>query len=367
MYRSWLVRDLKRWTTQGLLDGSVSDRLLEEYDSRESAFSLGRTLIIIAALLVATAILLLVASNWEAIPRSLRLLGIVLVIWVAYGLGAILQTRGFERTAAAFLVVGTLAFGGAISLVGQMYHLSGDAAQAMLVWFAGAVTAAALFRSAALTTVAGFLAFVVAGADGWPASSLAGGLLLWLMPLMAVAVILLVRYTGARRTRHLAYLLLVTWLAIVYGEYEWPSTALAIAAGGALAYLAAALPQSPLHPLARSAGAAPAFYAYLVLLLGLLALHAEYDDAGGRLLIGIVTLAVSLVGIAFSGRDNGAVRYLAYLAFALEVLYLASATVGSILGTSGFFLMAGVVVALIAWAVVVLERRFAGGKRRTGA
>jgi hypothetical protein len=35
------------------------------------------------------------------------------------------------------------------------------------------------------------------------------------------------------------------------------------------------------------------------------------------------------------GRDNGAVRYLAYTVFAVEMLYLASVTVGSILGTSG--------------------------------
>jgi uncharacterized membrane protein len=40
------------------------------------------------------------------------------------------------------------------------------------------------------------------------------------------------------------------------------------------------------------------------------------------------------------------------------MLYLASVTVGSILGTSSLFLFSGLVVALVAWIVIRLERRF---------
>lgn len=367
MYRGRLERDLRHWTAAGLLDASTAAGLLAEYDSRESTFSVGRTLMIIAALLVSAAVLLLVASNWEAIPRLVRLVGILAVIWGAYLTGGLLLARGAARLAAAFLVVGTLAFGGAIALVGQMYHLSGDATEAMLTWFAGACVAALLFRSGAVTTIAGFLAFAVAGTE-WTQSGFGDqGMLLWLMPVMAVAVVLLARHTGAARARHLAYLLLVCWLGLVYSEYERPETALAIALLGAAGYLLAALPQSPLHALARSAGAAPAFYSYLVLLLGLLVLHAEYDEAGGRLLIGVVTLAAAVGGIALSGRENGAVRYLAYGAFAAETLYLAAETIGSIIGTSGFFLVSGLVVALVAWAVIALERRFAARDAGKGA
>ncbi|OJU83160.1 MAG: hypothetical protein BGO06_27220 [Shinella sp. 65-6] len=357
MYRGRLERDLKLWTAQGLIDTGTAGRLLDEYDSRESAFSLGRVLMIIAALLVSAAVLLLVAANWEIIPRLVRLLGIAALIWGSYLAGGVLILRGAERLAAAFLVLGTLAFGGAIALVGQMYHLSGDAFQAALVWFAGAVTAAALFRSGAVTAVAGFLAFVVAGADWTQSYSVDDTALLWLMPLMAVIVILLVRYTGADRVRHLAYLLLVVWLGYLYGESEAAVVAMAITAFGAIAYLAATLPQSPLHALARSAGAAPAFYSYLVLLLGLFVLHSEFGGVADRLFVGIVTLGAAIAGIALSGKENGAVRYLGYAAFAAETLYLASETIGSIIGTSGFFLAAGLVAALIAWAVVKLEQR----------
>lgn len=358
MYRRRLERDLNAWAAQGLIDPATAARLLDDFDRRESAFSLGRVLLVIAALLLGGAVLMLIAANWEAIPRLWRLIGIVGLIWTAYGAAAWLRRRGAWRLSEAALVAGVLFFGGAIALVGQMYHLSGDATQAMLVWFGGAAVTALLFRSQAAATVSGFLAFAVAGVEWSDSFGVDDRLLLWWMPVMAIAVIGLVRYTGAAQARHLAYLLMMGWVLIVYGEHEAPATALAIAGVGATCYLLASLPVSPLRPLAASAGAAPAFYAFLLLAIGLALLHFETDSAGERLLLGIVTLSAALGGIALSGRDNGAVRYLAYAAFATETLYLASETLGSILGTSGFFLISGLMVAAVAWLVIRLERRF---------
>ncbi|HVK90677.1 MAG TPA: DUF2157 domain-containing protein [Mycoplana sp.] len=358
MYRGRLERDLNAWAAQGLIDPATAARLLDEFDRRESAFSLGWVLMVIAALLLGGAVLLLIAANWEAIPRPVRLLGIVALIWAAYAAAALLGLRGARRLSEAALVAGVLFFGGAIALVGQMYHLSGDATQAALVWFGGAAVTALLFRSPAATTLSGFLAFGVAGIEWSDNLGIDDRLLLWWMPVMAVVVIGLVRYTGAARARHLAYLLMMGWVFLLYGEHEAPATALAIAGVGAACYLLASLPGSPLRPLAASAGAAPAFYAFLLLAIGLGILHFETESVGGRLLLGIATLAAALGGIALSGRDNGAVRYLAYAVFAAETLYLASETLGSILGTSGFFLISGLVVAAVAWLVIRLERRF---------
>ena len=49
------------------------------------------------------------------------------------------------------------------------------------------------------------------------------------------------------------------------------------------------------------------------------------------------------------------------------MLYLASVTVGSILGTSGLFLFSGLGVALVAWIVIRLERRFSAGAQERRA
>ncbi|EJK87249.1 DUF2157 domain-containing protein [Agrobacterium sp. SHOUNA12C] len=372
MYRGRLERDLKIWVDKGLVDAPAASAILGEYDSRPASFSAGRVLTVMAALLVGAAILLFVASNWEAIPRIVRLLGLVALIWAFYLGAAYLFARGRATIASALLILGTMTFGGAMSLVGQMYNISGDVLTMMIVWFAAAGIAAALFRSSAQVALAGFLAWGFCGfylsdhSDEWY------GVMPWVPPIMAAIIIVLVRYVDVPRARHLAYLMLVGWLTWLFAQYEGLHAAILLAAAGLIAFLAVSLPVSPLARIARTAGAAPAFYAFLVGAIGLLAIHGEIS--GGffendiwvqnklpLVVLAFITLASAIIAIILGGRDNGALRYLAYFVFACEILYLANETVGSIIGTSGFFLISGMLVAIAAWLVIRLERRFSHG------
>ncbi|MCV9997124.1 DUF2157 domain-containing protein [Pararhizobium sp. YC-54] len=358
MYRGRIEKDFNIWVSKGMLDAKAASMMLAEYDARETVFSAGRVLLVLAAVLLSAAILLLVAANWEAIPRVLRVTGIVGLIWAFYLAAAFCLGRSFRGLGAALLVLATMTFGGAIALVGQMYHLSGDAADALLVWFAASCVAAVAFRSAALSVLCGFLAWAVFGQlvvenD----ASFEGNGYVYLIPLLIVIVIALVRYTNAGIARHLAYLLALAWLGWFYIELPEVWFAFLLFGAGLVAFLAVSLPISPIYRFAREAGAAPAFYSFALAVMGLAALHTEADGLGQEVGIGATTLAVALGGIAIAGRLNGAVRFLGYAVFAAETLYLASETLGSILGTSGFFLISGVVVALIAWLVIRLEKR----------
>lgn len=358
MYRGRLERDLSLWVGKGLLAKETAGALLAEYDSRPASFSLGRVLMALAAVLLAAAVLLIVASNWEAIPRLVRVGAILALIWAVHIAAALMLARGAAAAAGGLLVIGAMSFGGAISLVGQMYHLSGDQQTVMYLWFAIATISAILFRSGAVVVVAGFLSwasfavYLENNDNHWI------GLDPWMAPVMAVIVIALVRYTGAARARHLAYLLLIGWLAWLYTLYEQMAVALAFAVGGMAAFVLTALPHPRIAPLVRSAGAAPAFYSFLVAAIGFLLLHIEIEQGWRLVVLGLATLAAAVLAIALHGRNNGAVRYLAYTTFAAEMLYLASVTVGSILGTSSLFLFSGLVVAFVAWIVIRLERRF---------
>ncbi|MBX5166637.1 MULTISPECIES: DUF2157 domain-containing protein [unclassified Rhizobium] len=358
MYRGRLERDLSLWVGKGLLGQETAGALLAEYDSRPASFSLGRVLMALAAVLLAAAILLVVASNWEAIPRLVRVGVILALIWVVHIAAARMLARGATAAASGLLIIGAMSFGGAISLIGQMYHLSGDEQTVMYLWFAIATISAILFRSGAVAVVAGFLSWASFAVYLENHDTHWIGLDPWMAPVMAVIIIGLVRYTGAERARHLAYLLLIGWLAWLYTLYEEIAVALAFAIGGMAAFVLTALPLPRITSLLRSAGAAPAFYSFLVAAIGLLLLHFEIEDGWRLVVLGLATLAASVLAIALHGRDNGAVRYLAYTTFAAEMLYLASVTVGSILGTSSLFLFSGLVVALVAWIVIRLERRF---------
>ncbi|TCR92617.1 DUF2157 domain-containing protein [Rhizobium sp. BK376] len=358
MYRGRLQRDLSLWVEKGFIEPPQASAIMAEYDSRPTSFSLGRVLSILAALLVAAAILLLVASNWELIPRPLRVGALLALIWAFYLGGAFYTVRGQTSLAAGLLLLGTMSFGGAMSLVGQMYHISGDELPMMLTWFLIACLAAALFRSGSLVALAGFLSWAYFSLYLEQNDVHWIGLSPWAPPLMAAVVIALVRYVGANRARHLAYLLLIAWLTWLYSLNQQLSTAVLFAAGGMIAFLAVSIPGSPLQRLTRDAGAAPAFYTFLVAVIGFFMLHVEIETGPRFVVLGVVTLAASVAAIGLCGRDNGAVRYLAYAVFASEILYLASQTIGSIIGTSGFFLICGLLVAVVAWLVIRLERRF---------
>ncbi|MBD9445691.1 MULTISPECIES: DUF2157 domain-containing protein [unclassified Rhizobium] len=359
MYRGRLERDLSLWVEKGLLPEATAGALLEEYDARPASFSLGNVLMILAAILLGAAILLVVASNWEAIPRLVRVAVILAIIWVVHLGAAVMLRRGATGAAGGLLVIGTLAFGGAISLIGQMYHLSGDQLTVMYLWFGMAVVSAVLFRSGVVAAVAGFLSWgsFAAYLDTYDTRWV--GLDPWIVPLMAAVVIGLVHLTGADRARHLAYLLLVAWLTWLYAVNENFWLALAYAIGGMLTFVLVSLPVARRSALLRTAGSAPAFYTFLVAIIGLLLLHIELEHGWQFVTLALVTLGAAVVAIALQGRNNGAVRYLAYAAFAAEMLYLASVTVGSILGTSSLFLFSGLFVAAVAWLVIRLERRFA--------
>ncbi|ANL46577.1 hypothetical protein AMC87_CH01887 [Rhizobium phaseoli] len=358
MYRGRLERDLSLWVGKGLLGEETAGVLLAEYDSRPASFSLGRVLMALAAVLLAAAVLLVVASNWEAIPRLVRVGAILALIWAVHVAAALMLARGAAAAAGGLLVIGAMSFGGAISLVGQMYHLSGDEQTVMYLWFAIAAVSAVLFRSGAVVVVAGFLSWASFAVYLENHDTHWIGLDPWMAPIMAVIVIALVRYTGAARARHLAYLLLIGWLAWLYTLYEEMAMALAFAVGGMAGVVLTALPHPRIAPLVRSAGPAPAFYSSLVAAIGFLLLHIEIEQGWRLVVLGLATLAAAVLAITLHGRNNGAVRYLAYTTFAAEMLYLASVTVGSILGTSSLFLFSGLVVAFVAWIVIRLERRF---------
>lgn len=359
MYRGRLKRDLAIWVEKQLIGQDAADAMLRDYDSRRSTFSIGGVLMILAAVLISASILLLIAANWQDIPRLVKVGGIIALIWIFHLLAAISFGRGADRLGGALLVLGAACFGGAISLIGQLYHLSGDAFDAMLLWFAMTVLSAAAFRSGALTVMAGFLSFAAFGAflvefdGGWH------GIYGWWPVLAGFVIGILSAWTGAERARHFIYLLLLGWCGWLYSLWPEVGTAIAYAAVGLVLFLAAALPMSPVFEMLRRQGGGPAFYSFVLALLGLGLLHLHWTEGGELALLGLVTLAAALVALALDGRDNGAVRYLAYGVFACEVLYLSFVTIDSMLGTSAFFLLAGLVVAVLALVMVRLEKLFA--------
>lgn len=147
-------------------DGTLSNvqrAVVSERVGRAVRAGLGFDLVAIVAtlgaVLVAAGVLYLLGYHWGDFSKGGKL-ALVFGIWAAVHAGgyALLERRPFVGR--ALTLVGVLAFGGATSLVAQMYHLSARYPWSVLAWWVLAIPIALVTRSrAVLVAVVGVALF----------------------------------------------------------------------------------------------------------------------------------------------------------------------------------------------------------------
>jgi uncharacterized membrane protein len=153
-YRQRLEADLARWQADGLIAASTGDAIRGSLRPVSDGVTIATVVAIAGGLLIAAAFLAFIAANWTAIPRPTRF-GILLAgIAIAYVLGAWFDRANRTHLTDLAAAVGSIVFGAAIALTGQMYHLGDDFAGGMLLLAIGALIAAMLTRSRGALAVA---------------------------------------------------------------------------------------------------------------------------------------------------------------------------------------------------------------------
>lgn len=143
--------DVQKLREAGLITSDQAQRIVEHFKLREEG---NRFLIIISmvgSVLVAAGIVLLIAANWEEIPRGIKIaVGLALMLG-AHGGGWYLREvrKSYAKTGEALHLLGSLLFLGNIALVGQIYHLVSRPPNAILLWWAGIAALPWLLRSTA--------------------------------------------------------------------------------------------------------------------------------------------------------------------------------------------------------------------------
>lgn len=360
-------RDIDRWVASGLIDRATGDVLFRDVREHERrGFSFGSILAIMAALLFGASILIFVASNWDAVPRIARVLALFAIILAGYVGGAALKLADHAAIGEAVWLVAAAAFGGSIAMIGQMYHLSGDETEAILVWCIGTTVAAAVLRSGVLTMGAVALAstwLFLRGVDFWrqtdfPHLFLALAAVLWAISYWS-------RSSGAR---HLILLSLMFYAVLAAVEYEVTPVALALTVVSAVLFLAPALAPEPVDRVVQLDGLLPA-HALFGFLTGIVMLQLDiWDDPGpGFILAASVGLAATIGAVLLAGRDSRGLRWIAYVGFAVELCLIYAVTVGSMAFTSGFFLAAGAVLGALSFAIIRIEKRMQAQPAGIGA
>lgn len=364
-YLDKIGKDIARWRASGLIDAATATAL--EADARAhhgAGISFGSILMILAATLFGAALLLAIAANWEAIPRLVRVGGIFAVLIVGYAGGAFAKGRGHNAIAEGLWLVAAVAFGGGIALIGQMYHLSGDEAGALFVWALGTAFAAAGLRSGPLTAgavllAASWMAFVFG--DGGPGRDIPVGYLVFAAALWAISL-----WTASVAARHLILLSLMLFVVLLYVEDELLFVPMLLAVlSVAIVVIASQWPA--LADRVSGLGSGLAAQGLLGFIAGMSIVQAELYEGPYFLPVAVIVFAGIVGALLLAGRDNRALRWLAYAGFIFELGFVYLTLLDTMLGTAGFFFMAGVLLALLAWLISRVEKRLAAPEAGEGA
>lgn len=365
-YSSRVRADAARWVTSGLIDGKVADAIVADVEGRERRLlSFGSILAIMAALLLGAAILIAVAANWETFPRLGRVGALFAIIFAGYVGGAVLKTRDHPAVAEAVWLIAAAAFGGSIALIGQMYHMSGDETQAILVWCAGTAVAAVALRSAPLTMAAVALAagwLFFAGASFWRESPFPHAFLGVAAVLWAVSY-----WTESAAARHFLLLSLVFYGVMLAAETDVLAVALPMAALSAAVFGLAIWKPEETEKAVHIDGHLPV-HGLIGFLAGITMTQVEISDSGVAFAVAsAIGLAGIVTAVLLGGRQSRGLRWIGYAGFALQLCLIYGVMIVGMLGTASFFLAAGLLLGAAALAIIRIEKRLGDAGKREGA
>ena len=160
-----LDRHLRRWREQGLVDGDLEGRLRrssEELDRSGAGSVLRTALALLGGTLVLAGLTLVVAENWMALHRGVKLAGWAILLAALLAASHAAARRFPDRVAlseAFALVAGGWVLAG-IALVAQIYHLNARPPNGIWLWVALVLPAAWLLdrRATAAVVFAGLVA-----------------------------------------------------------------------------------------------------------------------------------------------------------------------------------------------------------------
>ncbi len=344
-YRARLERDLARWREQGWIDDTGLNGIRADLAERGRGIGLSTTLAILGAVLIGFAAMSFVAANWQEMPRIARLGLLLIALWGSYGLAGALFSRGLENFAHAAVLAGVGVFGASIMLIAQMYHIDGNPPDAVLTWAVGALLAGVLLRSNPALALAMLLVGLwsawqtgLTEAVHWP----------FLIGWGAVSAAFLWRRW--RPGLHLSAIVMTVWI-IALGYLLFDRHAHWAVALIGLGICGVAIAAEQLPGVWRRIAPAVLCYGMVIAYGGLFAFKfLEIRDAGTLTLLSVVTMALLLAAVIWGWRgDHKPVLWLGYVGFSAEVLALYFVTIGTLLGTSLFFLVTGLIVIGLAW------------------
>lgn len=343
-YERRLTRDIARWQSAGWVSADGARLILADAAKGGSFLSLAPVLATLASVLMGFAVISFVAAHWDEMPKLLRLGVLFGGLWASYGLAGFFGTRGMKGFSDAAVLLAVAIFGGSIMLISQMFHIDGHPPDGILLWWIGALAAGVVLASnpaLALTmALVGLWAFLETDQRGhvfWPF------LIGWALVAAAFA------WRQWRPGLHLSGLALSAFVISLGYTLKQGHEHGTVATIGLLA-CAAGFAGERIQPAWAALWRGAIQYGAIIAFAALMALQfVEHTQVRELIFLAAITLGL-LLGLIWYGllSENRALLWLGYLGFSIEIFSIYMKTVGTLLDTSVFFLVAALLVAVLA-------------------
>jgi uncharacterized membrane protein len=158
-----LAKEATDWVDKGLISSKQAELICARYGidyNKQSKRSLGYfVLITLGYLFIGLALITLLSANWDDIPRSIRMIVLILVT-LSVNIFALNKFRNGKKTAAVgYFFLGGLFYGASIMLIAQIYHIGEHYPDGIFWWAMGVLPIALLLESTLIMLLAIVLGF----------------------------------------------------------------------------------------------------------------------------------------------------------------------------------------------------------------
>jgi uncharacterized membrane protein len=140
---NFLKRELKFLEDSEILPAGKANEIDEIYEVQKLSFT--KTLLYVGSILIGAGVLSFIASNWDEIGKTVKLL-LIIAIFVASNLAGFKMEKNYPKTSKSIYYLGVLVFGAGIFLIEQMFHLGTNSQNAFLWWSLGILPLAWVLR-----------------------------------------------------------------------------------------------------------------------------------------------------------------------------------------------------------------------------
>jgi uncharacterized membrane protein len=159
---------IRKWLDEGTINQSQAEKMradLEEYKTESRSKKQVIAFSTIGSILIGIGAILFVASNWEKIGDTVRILllagSTVAIHYVGYYLR--FENKKYPRLGFALLFLSALFFGASLFLIAQIYNINANSSTLILIWLLGVLPLIYGYRSSTVVGLCSLLFYLWIG------------------------------------------------------------------------------------------------------------------------------------------------------------------------------------------------------------